>query len=467
MLTPFQETYKKAIAYYRHSAEDKQENSIAIQRQHIEKFAREYNIEIIHEEADEGKSGLLANRPAFERLFSNWVENPKAPNFDYVLVYDVSRWGRFQNQDEAGYFTHICTKYGKEVIYVSRGFPNAANQLISNLETSIQRYAAAAYSRELSDKVFHGCVKVSEQGYSAGGTAVYGMTRLLLDVNKNPIRILKTGEHKQIANERVTFTPINDETTETVRKIFYLFVKERYSISTIVTYLNQKKILSDNRKLWNKSKVVKILMDEAYIGTRIYNKTWRRLKQKSHKNPRSEWIVVPNAFKGVVDEQTFKDAQERLYWIFPSNWRKGINAVRRARKNITNDIFQWLINKGLTEFEAEEIMSELPIIFSVKIENEDISYWCFLISEKIRKYDNVMAISVVPNRKEVIDEFFLFPVECFSSTNFLVFSKNSSLYHNAKIESNKIEQTIKLLIKQFKGSKQRYNCKYQFIENWL
>jgi len=198
MLLFSQQIPKKAVAYYRHSAEDKQENSVAIQRQHTEKFAAKHNIEIIHEEADEGKSGLLASRPAFECLFADWIENVNAPHFDYVFVYDVSRWGRFQDQDQAAHLTYLCKKHGKEVVYVSRGFTNATNQLSASLEISIQRYMAAEYSRQLSDKVFYGSVKVSEQGYSSGGTAVYGMARLLLDVNKKPVRILKTGEHKQI-----------------------------------------------------------------------------------------------------------------------------------------------------------------------------------------------------------------------------------------------------------------------------
>ncbi len=63
MFNTAQQISKKAIAYYRHSAEDKQENSVAIQRGHIERFALEYNIDVIHEEVDEGVSGLLANRP--------------------------------------------------------------------------------------------------------------------------------------------------------------------------------------------------------------------------------------------------------------------------------------------------------------------------------------------------------------------------------------------------------------------
>jgi len=443
-----QKTRKKAVAYYRHSAEDKQENSVAIQRQHTQKFAREHNVEIIHEEADEGKSGLIEKRPAFERLFDDWVENVNAPHFDYVFAYDVSRWGRFQDQDLAPHLTYLCKKRGKQVIYVSRGFPDEKNQFIFDLETTIQRHMAADYSRQLSSKVFYGCVKVSEQGYSAGGTAVYGMVRLLLDVNKKPIRILKTGEHKQIANERVTFTPKNDETTETVREIFNLFVKEQYFIPDIVTCLNQKGVLSANGKRWDMSKVIKILTDETYIGTRIYNKTWGRLKEKSRKNPRSEWVITENAFDAVIDKQIFKDAQERLYWLFPSNWRKGFYAIKKARKNIRNDIFQWLLNKGFTEFEAEKITLELPIIFAVKNENKDNALWCFLIEEKTRRFDKVLAVSVVPNNKEVIEDFFMFSVQDFTRTNFLIISKNDSLYRSSKIESSGVEEVITQLIGQ-------------------
>ena len=467
MLFFSQQPRKKAVAYYRHSAEDKQENSIAIQRQYIQKFAVENNIEIIHEEADEGKSGLLANRPAFERLFADWIKNTNAPHFDYVFVYDVSRWGRFQDPEQAAHLTFECTIHGKEVVYVSSGFPDPANQLLSSLGISIERYSAAKFSRDLSSKVFCGSVKVSEQGYSAGGTAVYGMARLLLDVNKKPVRILNAGEHKQIANERVSFVPKEDETTETVREIFNLFAKEKYLIPDIVTHLNQKEILSANGKRWDKSKVINVLTDETYIGTRIYNKTWKRLKQKHHKNPRSEWVTTPKAFQAVVDEQLFKDAQERLYWLFPSNWGKGKNAIKKAKKIIRNEILQWLLDKGLTTFEAKKTVLELPIIYAVKNENKDIALWCFRIEEDTRRFDKVLAVSVVSDTKNVIDDFFLFSVNDFTRTNFLILSKNNSLYRSSKIESSDVEEVIahlqlSLLSKTYFAGTNRYPSESDF-----
>jgi DNA invertase Pin-like site-specific DNA recombinase len=457
---------KKAVAYYRHSAEDKQENSVAIQRQHAQAFAFKNGIEIIHEEADEGKSGLLANRPAFERLFKNWIENTQAPYFTYVLVYDVSRWGRFQDQDQAGYLVHLCKRNGKEVVYISRGFPDDSNPLISSLETSIHRYMAAEYSRQLSDKVFYGCVKVSEQGYSAGGIAAYGMARQLLDVNKMPIRILNIGDHKQIANERVTFTPKNDQTTDAVKIIFSFFVEKWLTITRIATYLNDKGILSANGKQWNKSKVVRILTNETYTGTRIYNKTWGRLKQKLHKNPRSEWVVVQDAFSGIVEKEIFKKAQERLYWLFPRKWRKGVNAIKRAKSRILQDISKWLFLEGATECEVQEIVSELPIIFSVKNQEGDAALWCFLITEKTRQYSNALAISVVPNLKKVIEDLFFFSIDDFTNTNFLIFSDKSSKYNDFKIESGKVEDTVKTLIKQIRDCKLRNSQRYRFINNW-
>jgi hypothetical protein len=132
--------------------------------------------------------------------------------------------------------------------------------------------------------------------------------------------------------------------------------------------------------------------------------------------------------------------------LFPSNWRKGINAVKRARKHIRNDIFQWLSDKGLTAFEAEKILSELPIIFAFKNENKDIALWCFVIEEKERRFDNVLAVSVVAGKKKVIDGFFLFPVQNFTRTNFLILSQNNSLYHSSVIKSSNIEKIITQLI---------------------
>jgi len=108
-------TPKRAVAYYRHSAEDKQENSVALQRDFVEAFAAKHNVVIIHECIDDGRTGTNANRAGFQELLQQWVNNPAA-QFDYVFVLDVSRFGRFKNPNEAGAYVFQCCAHGRQVI---------------------------------------------------------------------------------------------------------------------------------------------------------------------------------------------------------------------------------------------------------------------------------------------------------------------------------------------------------------
>jgi DNA invertase Pin-like site-specific DNA recombinase len=433
---------KQAIAYYRHSAEDKQENSVSIQRDHAYRFAHQHKLNIIHEEADEGKTGLLANRPGFERLFKEWILNAKAPPFDYVLVYDVSRWGRFQDQDEAAYYEFRCKQQGKKVVYVSRGVFEEDQQLISHLQISIERYMAAEYSRQLSDKVFHGSMKVSEQGYSAGGMSCYGLTRLLLDVTKQPVRTLKRGEWKSLSNERVTFTPANDETTKVVRDIFCLLVEEWRTPKEIAELLNAKSIPSAAGGKWNAQKVSRILMNEAYVGTRLYNKTWGRLRQKVRKNPRRDWIVRPAAFAAIVPEQLFAEAQEHLYWLLPAQWKRGIRLTNKVKRLIARDIQALWLDRGVFEQDAGRKVRNASLTFGVRFSRDSLAHWCFMIEERLRNFSEVIAISIATDEVEPVDKMFCIPTVDFGPYNIRAFSEADECYDNYKVDVDKVREAL-------------------------
>lgn len=434
---------KKAVAYYRHSAEDKQENSVPIQREHAENFCTQNNLELIHEEADQGVSGLTANRPGFKRLFSDWIENPQAAGFDYVLVYDVSRWGRFQNQNEAGYYEYLCNQNKKKIIYVSRGFPREEQELTYSIITPMERWMAAQYSKQLSEKVWYGCIKVSKDGYSAGGASCYGMARLLLDVNKQPIRVLKKGEHKQIANERVTFTPSNDETTDTVKEMFKLLVDGWMNPSEIAEALNRKGIPSASGGPWNKHKVIHILTNETYTGARIYNKTWGRLKQKKMNNPRSDWVITPNAFPAVVDPETFGNAQEHLYWLMPSMWKKGLRLINKTHQAISQEIKGILSAQG--QFDEDSlyyILRDFPITYSVTFYVDSVPHWCFLIPEKMKRFEFVLGASIILDRKDYVEKLFSFPSDQFGPSNFLIFSEQDESYTKFLLTKDQAREKI-------------------------
>lgn len=300
----------KAVAYYRHSAQDRQENSIPIQREQVRKFAGEHGVEIVREFADHGKSGLSTEgRDGFNEVL-RLVADP-AHEFDYVLVLDVSRWGRFQDTDMSAYYRGYCKKHDRRVVYTSMGF-GSDGDLMHSLRLSMEGYQAAHYSRELSDKVFKGCVKIAQQGFRPGGTPPYGLRRLLLDEQRKPVQILSPGQRKSIQNQRVTLAPGDKGQVAVVRRIFRDFVQHRRAPAAIADLLNRDSIPSPGGKRWSTASVHSILRNELYVGTMVYSRTSQKLQSPSRANPREEWVRRPGAFKGVVDEKLFRRAQDRL-----------------------------------------------------------------------------------------------------------------------------------------------------------
>jgi DNA invertase Pin-like site-specific DNA recombinase len=121
--------------------------------------------------ADEGKSGLrIDGRQALQRLISD-VVNGNA-DFCVILVYDVSRWGRFQDADESAYYEYICRRAGIQVAYCAEQFENDGSP-VSTIVKGVKRAMAGEYSRELSAKVFAGQCRLIEMGFRQGGPAGY------------------------------------------------------------------------------------------------------------------------------------------------------------------------------------------------------------------------------------------------------------------------------------------------------
>ncbi len=98
-----------------------QNYSIEHQRQAINAYADSHGIDVVRTYADSGKSGLrMAGRDGLQRLIGDVVSG--MVNFEVILVYDVSRWGRFQDADESAYYEFICRRAGIAVIYCAELF---------------------------------------------------------------------------------------------------------------------------------------------------------------------------------------------------------------------------------------------------------------------------------------------------------------------------------------------------------
>src|ERR1700719_1824777 len=113
---------KSAAAYVRMSTEH-QQYSTSNQMDVILEYAKRREMQIVKEYSDEGKSGLnIQGRESLARMIQD-VQNGQI-NFSSILVYDVSRWGRFQDADESAYYEYICRRAGVSVHYWPEQFEN-------------------------------------------------------------------------------------------------------------------------------------------------------------------------------------------------------------------------------------------------------------------------------------------------------------------------------------------------------
>src|SRR4030088_915713 len=194
----------RAPQYVRMST-DHQKYSTENQAAAIAAYATQRDLKIVRTYADHGRSGVrLDGREALQRLIKD-VQSGQA-DFDVVLVYDISRWGRFQDADEAAYYEFMCKEAGIRVAYCAEQFENDGS-LVSAILKNIKRVMAGEYSRELSTKVFDGQSHGAALGFWQGGPAGYGMRRQLIDEHGKPKGKLEYGQQKSRQTDRVILVP--------------------------------------------------------------------------------------------------------------------------------------------------------------------------------------------------------------------------------------------------------------------
>jgi DNA invertase Pin-like site-specific DNA recombinase len=127
-------------AQYLRMSTDHQQYSILNQSAAIALYAAAHKLGIVRSFVDEGKSGTSIKRREGLQDLLRLVESGAA-DFMTVLVYDVSRWGRFPDSDEAAHYEFICKSSGIAVRYCAEQFEND-NSVTSNLLKALKRTMA-------------------------------------------------------------------------------------------------------------------------------------------------------------------------------------------------------------------------------------------------------------------------------------------------------------------------------------
>jgi len=297
---------EKAAQYVRMSTEH-QQYSTENQEEAIAKYAKARGYEIVRTYADEGKSGLnIGNRTGLQKLLND-IEQGQS-DFEAVLVYDVSRWGRFQDPDEAASYELRCRRAGVAVHYCAEQFENDGS-IGSSIIKTVKRAMAGEYSRELSVKVFAGQANLIRHGFRQGGAAGYGLRRMLVDQHGNHKCILSAGEHKSLQTDRIILVPGPAEETITVQKIYDQFLAGRTE-KEIATDLNRESIKTDLSRNWTRGTVHQILINEKYIGNNVWGRTSFKLKQEHLQIDNTDWVRCDEAFEAIVDKAVFDQVQQ-------------------------------------------------------------------------------------------------------------------------------------------------------------
>ena len=299
-----------AAQYLRMSTED-QKYSLDNQAVAIQKYADLHEFEIVQTYSDTAKSGVvLRNRAALQQLLQDVVGGKHS--YRVILVYDVSRWGRFQDSDEAAHYEFLCKSAGVPVHYCAESFANDGT-LPSMIMKSLKRTMAGEYSRELGVKVLAGQKRLARLGFKQGGMPGYGLRRMLLSTDGIPKQELALGERKSIATDRVVLVPGPADEVRIVREIYRMLVSEKRTPYGISRELNRRGVEFVGHARWDYQGVFKLLTHPKYAGCHVFNRTSAKLHTRAICHPKSEWVQTPGAFEPIVDPQIFEQAQEVLW----------------------------------------------------------------------------------------------------------------------------------------------------------
>ncbi|MCH7545267.1 MAG: recombinase family protein [Planctomycetes bacterium] len=362
-----------AVGYLRRST-DRQEQSIPDQKAAIEAYAEEHGFRVHRYYTDDAVSGTsTVGRRAFQALMAD--AKRKRCEFQFVIVYDVKRFGRVGN-DEAGYYRHLLHMQGIEVLYVSENFTGDSTD---DLIRPVKQWQARQESKDLSKVTIRGLLSKVNSGVGddargawMGGVPPYGYdlryqstsglflmhvrfmrdgAKEIYDENVKLTRSLPRGETIVTSRSDYCKLVLSDKSrVATLREIFRLYVEERRGYKAVADALNRKGVLSPRgpgwdrryRGKWSITTIRSILTNPVYVGDTVWNRRTdarfhrisngqaiERPQAQSHRlefNDESDWIVVPDTHPVIVSRRKWEAAKFLREELETSVLQRGINS---------------------------------------------------------------------------------------------------------------------------------------------
>jgi len=296
----------KAISYTRLSytnEKDNESNSISNQKALIRDFVKRHSdIEIISEKVDDGYTGVLFDRPAFQEM----MEDIRAEKVNCIIVKDLSRFGRDYIQT-GKYLRQILPSLGVRFIAINDNI-DTLKENCTGLDVSLKTIINDAYSQDISKKIRSVLEQKRKEGLYVAAFTPYGYQKS--EENKNQLVI--------------------DEQTAPIIKDIFKMKLDGMSAAKIADVLNGKGILSpimykkqngyayakggyaatENAK-WSAKAVLRILKNEIYTGTMVQGKktTYNYKLKNIIQKPKNEWIYVENTNDAIISKRIWECVQ--------------------------------------------------------------------------------------------------------------------------------------------------------------
>ena len=298
----------QAAAYLRLSYTDdrsSESDSIQNQKKLIQDFLQGHpEIELVSERVDDGYSGILFDRPAFQEMMADIT----AGKVNCVIVKDLSRLGR-EYIETGRYLRQVFPAYGVRFIAVNDGIDTANERSGDDLNISMKNIINDTYCRDISVKTRSALLTKRKNGDYVGACPIYGYRKD--PANKNHL-------------------VIDEDAARVVRDIYRRRI-DGASAKRIAEGLNALGVLSplaykNSRGIphptggfadlpdakWSARTVIRILKDETYTGTLVQG----RQSTPNHKLknlvclPPEEWVRVENAHDPIIQKRDFDLVQK-------------------------------------------------------------------------------------------------------------------------------------------------------------
>jgi DNA invertase Pin-like site-specific DNA recombinase len=320
--------------------------SIEVQKAAIQNYARAKGFVVVRTYQDLGRSGLsLRRRPGLSALLNEIASGRN--DYQAILVYDVSRWGRFQDVDESAHYEFLCKKFKVPVHYCAESFANDGTWPNFILK-SLKRAMAAEYSRDLSARIFRGQKHVAQLGFRTGASPGYGFQRVAISSDGLRTQSLRAGEYKSLSSDHIVLVPGPPDEVRWVREIFTIALRGDVGFSAIAAELNRQGVPYRRGHPWRSFTIKRILTSQKYAGWNVWNQVSTKLQSVPKRNPSDQWVRVPQAFSEIVNLSTFERVQE----ILPTS-------PRWTSEQIVRGVEQ-LAHKGRLSQRAVEECPEVP-----------------------------------------------------------------------------------------------------------